>query len=73
MGMARMLPSEVVRGAWVPGVLWLWEVRKREESRMLGCWWMEGAIQAGQRIWWGSGGTERTPKLHFEQVKFETL
>lgn len=47
MGMAGMLPSEVVRGAWVPGVLRMWEVRKREESRMLRCWWMEGAIQAG--------------------------
>lgn len=45
--MAGMLPWEVVRGAWVPGVLRMWEVRKREESRMLRCWWTEGAIQAG--------------------------
>lgn len=35
MDMARMLPMEVVRGGWIPGVPWMWEVRKREESRMI--------------------------------------
>lgn len=42
MGMARMVTMEVTRDGWIPGVLWTWEVREREESRMtswaLGGW-----------------------------------
>lgn len=33
--MVRILPMEVVRDGWIPGVLCMWEVRKREESRMI--------------------------------------
>ena len=51
MGMGRRLPMEVVRGGWVPSVPWMWEVRKREESRMtpqvLGGW-MVPFRQAGE-------------------------
>lgn len=42
MGMARMLPMEMVRGGWIPSGSWMWEVREREESRItpqaLGRW-----------------------------------
>lgn len=64
----------VARNVWIPGVLWMWEVREREESRMtpqaVGGWLVH---LTGQRTWERSSGTEGTLEFHFEQVKLEML
>lgn len=63
-GMAGMMTMEVARDGWSPGVLWTWEVRKREESRMTP-WvqggWMVPFSQPGNSGGGAMSGDSRAP------------